>query len=110
MKGYDFGQVGGNDGHHGVLHKCSGDPGAYPPKMWSKGRTLRPLLRRGPVSPNNVLEKKKKQVCVLGKVYWHLASGSELNLGQSGAHAGASRGLVWPISPIDPKIRGYTPI
>ena len=84
--------------------------GHTPPTCGQKGGSLRPLVRRGPVSPNNVLEKKKKQVCVLGKVYWHLASGSELNLGQSEAHAGASRGLVWPISPIDPKIRGYTPI
>ena len=31
MKGYDFGQVGGNDGHAGVIHKFSRVAGAYPP-------------------------------------------------------------------------------
>ena len=31
MKGYDFDQVGGNDGHAGVLHKFSRVAGAYPP-------------------------------------------------------------------------------
>ena len=65
-------------------------------------------MRRGPVSPNDVLEKKIKGV--LGKVCWHLASASELNLGQSGARAGASRGRVWPIPPFDKKIREYTPL
>ena len=46
---------------------------------------------------------------MLGKVYGHLARSSELNLGQSGARVGASRGRVWPIPPFDQKIRGYTP-
>ena len=38
MKGSDFGQVGGNDGHAGVLliHIFSRVSGAYPPNMWSK--------------------------------------------------------------------------
>ena len=30
MKGYHFGQVRGNDGHAGVLHKFSWVAGAYP--------------------------------------------------------------------------------
>ena len=105
-----FGQVGGKDGHAGVIHKFSRFAEAYPPNMWSKGgipKTLR--APRGPVSPNNVLEKKRK-VCVLDKVCRHLASASELNSGQSGARAGASRGRVWPIPPFDQKIRGYTPL
>ena len=46
---------------------------------------------------------------VLGKVCGHLASSSELNSGQSGARAGASRGRVRPIPPFDHKFRGYTP-
>ena len=33
IKGYDFGQVGGNDGHAGVIYKFSGVAGAYPPNM-----------------------------------------------------------------------------
>ena len=65
-------------------------------------------MRRGPVSPNNVLEKKQ-EVRMLGKVCGQLASASELKLEQSGARAGASRGGVWPIPPFDHKIRGYTP-
>ena len=52
---YDFGQVGGNDGHAGVIHKFSRFAGAYPPNMWSKRGSVRPLVRRGPVSPNHVL-------------------------------------------------------
>ena len=77
----------------GYYIKFSRFAGAYPPPNTSStGGSLRPLVRRGPVSPNNVLEKKK--VCVLGKVCGHLASASELNLGQSGARAGASRGRV----------------
>ena len=67
-------------------------------------------MRRGPVSPNDVLGKKKKKVCVLAKVCGQLASASELNSGQSGARAGTSRGHVWPIPPFDQKIWGYTPL
>ena len=46
---------------------------------------------------------------MLGKVYGHLARSSELNLGQSGARVGASRGRVWPIPPFDQKIGGTPP-
>ena len=46
---------------------------------------------------------------MLGKVCGHLARASELILGQSGARAGASRGRVWPIPPVDQKIRGVYP-
>ena len=63
-------------------------------------------MRRGRVSPNNVLEEIKK-VCVLGKGCGHLASASELNLGQFGAHGGASRRRVLSIPPFDHKSRGY---
>ena len=59
-----FGQVGGNDGHQGVPHEYSRDMGAYPPQhIVKKGGSLIPLLRRGAVSPNSVLEKEK--VCTL---------------------------------------------
>ena len=97
----------GKDGHAGVMHKFSRFAGAYPPTRGRKGGSLRPLVRCGPVSPNNVLEKKRKKMCVLGKVCGYLASASELNLGQSGARAG---GRVWPIPPFMQKIRGYTPL
>ena len=59
MEGYDFGQVGEKDGHAGVIHKFSRFAGAYPPNMWSKRGSVRPLVRRGPVSPNHVLKKKR---------------------------------------------------
>ena len=65
-------------------------------------------MRRGPVSPNNVLEKKQ-EVRMLGKVCGQLASASELNLEQSGARAGASRGRVVPIPPFENIIRGVYP-
>ena len=71
-----------------------------------KGESVRPLVRRGPVSPNDVLEKIEK-VRVLGKVCGHLASASELNLGQFEARGGASRGRVLPIPPFDHKGRPF---
>ena len=80
--------------------------GHIPPTRGQKGGSVRRRARRGPVSPNNVLKKKK--VRVLGKVCGHLASALEQLLGQSGARASASRGWVWPISPIDRKSMGYT--
>ena len=90
MNGYDHGQMGGNDGHQGVLDTFSGDARAYPPRCGQKGGYLRLLLRRSLDSPINVLEKKgKKKVCVLGMGCGHLASASELNLGQVGARGGA---------------------
>ena len=101
--------MGGKDGHAGVIHKFCRFGGHTPPTRGQKGGSLRPLVRRGPVSPNNVLEKKKK-VHVLGKVCGHLASASELNLGQSGVHAGASRGRVWPIPPFDQESKEYIPL
>ena len=102
--------MGGKDGHAGLIHKFSRFlRGHTLPNMWSKGGSLKPLVRRGPVSPNDVLKKKEK-VHVLGKVCGHLASASELNLEQSGARAGASRGRVWTIPPIRQKSRGYTPL
>ena len=75
MKGYDFGQVGGNDGYQKILpvHKYSRDAGAYPPNIWSKD-SLRPLVRRGAVGPNDVPEKNKE--CVLGMGCGHLANKS----------------------------------
>ena len=83
--------------------------GHTPPTCGQKGRSVRPLVRRGPVSPNNVFEKRRK-VCVLGKGCGHLTSASELNLGQFGARGGASRGRFLPIPPFDHKRRGYTPL
>ena len=104
--------MGGNDGHAGVIHKFSRFAGAYPPNMWSKGGILKTLVRRGPVSTNDVLEKSnnnKKGVSARQGLR-HLASASELNLRQSEARAGASRGRVWPIPPFDKKTGGYTPL
>ena len=65
-------------------------------------------MRRGPVSSNSMLEKKKK-VCVLGKGCGHLASASDLILGLFGARGGASRGRVLPAPPFDPKSRDIPP-
>ena len=84
--------------------------GHNPPTRGQKGGPVRPRARRGSVSPNNGLKNKNKKMCVLGKVCGHLASASEQILGQSGARTSASRGRVWPIPPIDPKNRRYTPV
>ena len=106
MSGYDFGQVGGKDCHARVIHKFGRFAGAYPPNiLWSKGGIPKSAV---PLAPTTCSENKK--VYVLGKVWGNLASASELNLGQSGARAGASRGRVWPIPPFDQKSRGYTPL
>ena len=50
---------------------CGGIP---PPQHVVKGGSLRTLVRRGPVSPDNVVEKRKEKMCVLDKVCGHLAS------------------------------------
>ena len=102
--------MGGKDGHAGVIHNLVDLPGQTPPTCGQKGESLRPLMRRGPARPNSVLEKKQKNVCVLGKVCGHLASASGLNLGQSGTRAGASHGRVWLVPPFDQKRREYTPL
>ena len=94
MKGYDFGQVGGSDGHAGVLHKFSRITGAYPP---SNNRE-EPFCATGPLAPTTCPPPKKK-VRVLGMGCGHLASASELNLKQVGARGSASRGHVLPIPP-----------
>ena len=61
---YDFGQVGGNDGHAGVIHKFSRFAGGITPQTCDQmGGSVRPLVRGGPVSPN-VLEKKKRCACL----------------------------------------------
>ena len=101
--------MGGIDGHAGVIRQFSRFAGAYPPTCGQKVRSLRPLVRRGPVSPNNALDKKRN-VCVLGKDCGHLASASELNLGQFGARWGASRGRVSPIPPFDHEKQGVYPL
>ena len=84
--------------------------GHTPPTCGQKGGSLRPLVRRGPVKPQQRARKRNRKVCVLGKVCGHLASASKLNLGQSGVRAGASRGSVWRIPPFDQKSKGYTPV
>ena len=53
---------GGNDSHAGVIHKISRFAGAYPSICGRKGVSLRPLVRRGSVSSNNGL-KKRRCVC-----------------------------------------------
>ena len=76
-----------------------------------KGGSLRPLLRRGAVSPNDVPEKK---VCVLGMGCGNLASASELTLKQVGPRGSVSHGRVLPIAPfghkpgVHGKSQGYT--
>ena len=62
-------------------------------------------MRRGPVSPNDVLEKKE------GVRAWRglqVARASEMNLRQFGARGGASRGRVLPETSFDQKSTGYT--
>ena len=59
VSGYDFGLWGGRDGHVRVMHKFSIFAGAHlPPTCGQKGGSLGHLVRRGPVSPDNLLEKK----------------------------------------------------
>ena len=58
MKRYAFGQVGGNDGHRRFYINIVKMRGQTPLTYSQKGGSLRPLLPSGPVSPNNVPEKK----------------------------------------------------
>ena len=44
-----------------VIHEKKLLRGHAPPTCGQKGGSLRPLVRRGPASPNNVCEKKKKR-------------------------------------------------
>ena len=107
--GYDYGQVVGNDGHAGVMHKFRRFEVAYPPPQHVQQGSRKPLVRRGRVRPNNVLEKrKKKKVCVLGKGCGRLAGSSKLKLAQIGERGGTTRGRVLPIPPFDQK-RPYDP-
>ena len=53
--------MGGKDVHAGIIHKCSRIAGAYPQTYGHKGGSLRPLVRRGRVNPNNALERKMKR-------------------------------------------------
>ena len=66
-------------------------------------------MRRGPVSPNHVLEKRGEKVWVLGKGCGRLASASKLNLGQVGSSGGAPGGRVLPIPPFNHKIGAIPP-
>lgn len=67
------------------------------------------LLRQGFVNPNNVPEKEKNNVCVLGMDCGRLANLSELGLRQAGARAGTCRAPVFHIPPVWRKIRGVYP-
>ena len=71
-----------------------------------------PNTPRAPRSrqPQQRARNQKKKMFVLGKGCGHLASASELNLGQFGARGGVSRGRVLPIPQYDPKRRGCTPL
>ena len=88
--------MGGIDGHAGVIHKFCRFAGAH-------ARIRKTLVRGGPVSPNNALEKNKG--CE------HLASASELNFEQFGARGGASRGRFFAYTPVWPQKKGmYSPL
>ena len=97
MKGYHFGQVGGNDGNAGVLHKFSRVAGATPPQHVVKRGDLFDLwCATVPFAPTTC-PKKKEKLHVLGMGLGHLASASGLNLKQAGARGSAFRGRVLPI-------------
>ena len=62
ITGYVLGQVRGNDGHQEVhIHVETRGHTPPPPTCSQKRGSVRPLLRRGAVSPNNVPEKKHKK-------------------------------------------------
>ena len=94
--------MGGKDGHAGVIQIFSRFAGT----CGQKGGSLRPSCAAVPLAPTTC---SKEKVYMLGKGCGHVASASELNLGQFGARGGASRGRVLPILPFDHKSRGYTP-
>ena len=73
--------------------------GHTPPSCSQKGGSLRPLLRRGAVSPKNMPEKKQKMVFVLGMDCGHLDIAPLLNVRKVGARGSASHGLGLPIPP-----------
>ena len=82
--------------------------GYTPPHLSQKGVLGCPLLRRGPVRPNT-LPEKKKSVQVRA---WHGLRASwqrvRIEFRPSGASASAFRGRFLPLPPNGPKTRGYT--
>ena len=60
MLGCDFGQVGRNDGHAGVRREYSKFAGHTLPTCGQKGGSLRHLVRRNSVCPNNDVYKNEK--------------------------------------------------
>ena len=66
MKGYDFGQVEGNDGHPGALHKFARVAGAYPPQhVVKRGGIL--LTSRAPRCRSPKQRGRKKQTKKVGR-------------------------------------------
>ena len=82
-----------------------------PPRFSQKGGPGCPpsLLRRGPVCPNTVPDKKKEGVRARHGCGCH-ASVAELNFRPFGASAGTFRGRVFSVPPNDQTTWGYTPL
>ena len=77
-------------------------PGHTPPICGQKrGDPYNPSCAAVLLDPTTCLEKEKKRCTCSARPAGTFASASELNLGQSGARAGASRGRVWPIPLFD---------
>ena len=79
MKVYHFGQVGGNDGLVGVLHKFSRVAGAYPPNIYvvKTGDPFDPLCATVPLAPTTCPTKKRRCACSACMGSGHLTSASE---------------------------------
>ena len=92
----EWGEVLVRKGHY--VNIRSRIAGTYPPNCSRNGVSLCTLLRHRAVSPNHVQEKKE-EMRVLGTGCGRLASASELDLRQAGAHAGTCRGSVFRITP-----------
>ena len=84
--------------------------GNSPAMFGQQGEFVRPLLRGGADSPNNVSEKRKKKAGVLDMACGHLASASKFNSDPVGARGNASRGRVLLIPPNGSRVEEYTPI
>ena len=99
---------GYHGGHTGVLHIFSGVSGYCRGSISSKGEFVRPLLRAGAVSPDNVPEKLKK-AGLLGMACGCLSSPSIMFLEPVGARNNAFGERFLPLTPDGYNVEEYTP-
>ena len=92
----EWGEVLVRKGHY--VNIRSRIAGTYPRIVVEMGYPCAPSCATVPLAPITC-RKKKKKMCVLSTGCGRLASASELDLRQAGAHAGTCRGSFFRITP-----------